>query len=80
MFHYLHDNIKAHDNEEASMMNVMDLRRRFITVSKQEPVDEKELLHFAKLCYVSGDIKIVEYKKLVKALEKVELDSKDELE
>ncbi|MBM6619815.1 YppF family protein [Bacillus suaedaesalsae] len=50
-------------------MNIVDLRNRFIAVSKQEPVDSIELLHFAKLCYVRGDIQIVDYREVVKQLE-----------
>jgi hypothetical protein len=51
-------------------MNVLDLRNRFIAVRKQEPLDDLELLHFAKVSYVRGDLTIIEYKDLVKMLEK----------
>jgi hypothetical protein len=50
-------------------MKVVDLRNRFIAVNKQEPLDNLELLHYAKLSYVRGDLTIVEYRDLVKALE-----------
>lgn len=50
-------------------MNIVDLRNRFIAVSKQEPNDNLELLHFAKLCYVRGDLQIGEYRELVKQLD-----------
>jgi hypothetical protein len=51
-------------------MNVVDLRNRFIAISKQEPLDDLDLLHFAKMSYVRGDLTIIEYRDLVKVLEK----------
>lgn len=50
-------------------MNIVDLRNRFIAVSKQEPIDNLELLNFAKLSYVRGDLQIGEYRELVKQLD-----------
>jgi hypothetical protein len=51
-------------------MNVVDLRNKFIAVRKQEPLDDFELLHFARICYVRGDLTIIEYRDIVKVLEK----------
>ncbi|MFZ3588704.1 YppF family protein [Bacillus sp. DJP31] len=50
-------------------MNVVDLRNRFIAVNKQEPLDNLELLNFAKLSYVREDLTITQYRDLVKVLE-----------
>ncbi len=50
-------------------MKVVDLRNRFIAINKQEPLDNLELLNFAKLSYVRGDLSITEYRDLVKVLD-----------
>ncbi len=51
-------------------MKVVDLRNKFIAVNKHEPLDDIELLHYAKLCYVRGDLNICDYRDLVRVLEK----------
>jgi hypothetical protein len=50
-------------------MNTKDLRNRFISVNKKEPLDQIELLQYAKLSYVKGDLTIAEYRDIVKELE-----------
>jgi hypothetical protein len=50
-------------------MNKNDLRNRFITINKKEPLDNLELLQYAKLSYVKGDLTIVEYRDIVKELD-----------
>ncbi|MBM7661298.1 hypothetical protein JOC85_002070 [Bacillus mesophilus] len=50
-------------------MNTEDLRNRFLLVNKKEPLDLIELLQFAKLSYVKGDLTIAVYRDIVKELE-----------
>ncbi|WP_456278590.1 YppF family protein [Bacillus sp. AK128] len=50
-------------------MNLKELRNLYIAVNKKEPVDNLELLQFAKRSYVRGDLTIIEYRDIIKELE-----------
>lgn len=50
-------------------MFVHELKEKFSTHKKYETDDVNELLDFAKKVYISNEISLAEYKKLVRELE-----------
>lgn len=50
-------------------MDVKELRVKYLTVTKKEPLDELELLQFAKVSYIKGELTITEYRDIVKEME-----------
>lgn len=50
-------------------MLVHELKLKFSQTKNYEPVDDNELLDFAGLCYICGQISINEYRTIIKELE-----------
>ncbi len=51
-------------------MLVQELRNIFIAVKKYEPMDNNDLLDFARNLYLLGKITILEYRNIIRLLEK----------
>ncbi|WP_246942095.1 YppF family protein [Bacillus pinisoli] len=52
-------------------MNVKELHMRFISSNNKEPQDDSDLLQFAKVSYIRGELTIIEYRGIVKEIEEL---------
>lgn len=50
-------------------MLIQELRNTFIAIKTYEPMDNNELLDFARQQYISGKLTILEYRNVIRQLE-----------
>ncbi|WP_078546150.1 YppF family protein [Litchfieldia alkalitelluris] len=50
-------------------MLIQELRNTFIAVKTYEPMDNNELLDFARQQYLSGNLSILDYRNVIRQLE-----------
>jgi hypothetical protein len=52
-------------------MSIDKMKKNFFAVMHQKPQDDFELLNFIRLSYIKEEISIIDYRELIKELEKV---------
>ncbi|MCA1030469.1 YppF family protein [Bacillus timonensis] len=50
-------------------MDAKELQNKFIAIKKFEPIDNNDLLDFARQYYIQGQLTILEYRNIVRELE-----------
>ena len=46
-----------------------ELRLKYVSCKGYEPIEENELLDYARQLYLKGELKLLEYRQIVKGLE-----------